>query len=130
MDPFTASGSWFQPFTTLIEQKFFLMSRFVLFISRLNIDELNHVLTVEAVFNLVNQVFSQTSSCWCNIFQVCIMSPLLLLSSREGKPNSFSLSWFLASVLLSFSQLFSGHPQGGEYPSGSRVTMLGQHILD
>ena len=80
MTPFTASGSWFQPLKT------------VLFISRLNIDEFNLVLTVEAVFNLVNQVFSQTSSCWCNIFQVCIMSPLLL-SSREGKPNSFSVSW-------------------------------------
>ena len=33
-------------------KKFFLMSRFVLFISRLNIDEFNLVLTVEAEFNL------------------------------------------------------------------------------
>ena len=57
MDPFTASGSWSQPLTTLIEKKFYLMSRFVLFISRLNIDEFNLVLTVEAEFNLVNQVF-------------------------------------------------------------------------
>ena len=57
MDPFTASGSWFQSLTTLIEKKFFLMSRFVLFISRLNKDEFNLVLTVKSEFNLVNQVF-------------------------------------------------------------------------
>ena len=78
MDPFTASGSWFQPSTTLIEKKFFLTSRFVLFISRLNIDEFNLVLTVEADFNLVNQVFSQTSSSYFpGLYHVTSSSSLL-----------------------------------------------------
>ena len=67
--------------------------------------EFNLVLTVEAVFNLVNQVFSQTSSYWCNIFQVCIMSPLLL-SSREGLPSLCFKIRIRGSILLVYLTVY------------------------
>ena len=86
-------------------------------LSKLNGDECNLVLTVEAKFNLVNHVFLQTSSCWCNIFQACItvyssllqggkakLSQLILVGSRfQSCSHSHKvLCWISSRMSISF----------------------------
>jgi len=79
------------------------MSRFVLFIFRLNIDEFNLVLTVEAEFNLVNQVFSQTSSIHKALLRIQFI--LMRIRIRTGK-KWIQIQIRIQVISLGFTKFF------------------------